>query len=140
MLTCFPGRNICFKTQVLRHPMPIFLKQEKKKSVTARKHLHVDPWLCCMKLWFFGQATSTSWASLVAQLVKNPPASAGDTGSIPGSERSPGEGNGNPLQYSCLGNLMNRRAWWATVQGSQKSQTQLSDQTTTITHSRGITL
>ena len=73
-------------------------------------------------------------------MVKNLPAKAGDECSIPGSERSPGEGNGNPLQYSCLGNLMNRRAWWATVQGSQKSQTQLSDQTTTITHSRGITL
>ena len=73
-------------------------------------------------------------------MVKNLPAKAGDECSIHGSERSPGEGNGNPLQYSCLGNLMNRRAWWATVQGPQKSQTQLSDQTTTITHSRGITL
>ena len=46
--------------------------------------------------------------------VKNPPANPGDTG-IPGSERSPGEGNGNPLQYSCLGNPMNRGAWRATV-------------------------
>ena len=48
-------------------------------------------------------------------VVKNPPASVGDTGSIPGSERSPGEGNGNLLQYSCLGNPMDRGAWWATV-------------------------
>ena len=40
----------------------------------------------------------------------------GFTGSIPGSERSPGEGNGNPLQYSCLKNPMHRGAWWATVQ------------------------
>ena len=110
--------------------MPIFLKQEKKKSVTARKHLHVDPWLCCMKLWFFGQATSTSWASLVAQLVKNPPASAGDTGSIPGSERSPGEGNGNPLQYSCLGNPLDRGTWQSTGHGVAKSQRRLSDYTT----------
>ena len=47
-------------------------------------------------------------ASLVAQMVKNPPANAGDTGSIPGSGRSPGEGNGNPLQYSCLENSMDR--------------------------------
>ena len=47
--------------------------------------------------------------------VKNPPANTGDTGSIPGSGRSPGEGNGNPLQYSCLGNPMNRGAWRATV-------------------------
>ena len=43
--------------------------------------------------------------------------SAGDTGSIPESGISPGEGNGNPLQYSCLENSMNRGAWWATVRG-----------------------
>ena len=48
-------------------------------------------------------------------VVKNPPANAGGTGFIPGSERSPGEENGNPLQYSCLGNPMNRGAWWAIV-------------------------
>ena len=52
-----------------------------------------------------------SWASLVAQLVKKLPAHAGDTGSISESERFPGEGNGNPLQYSCLGNPMDRGAW-----------------------------
>ena len=77
-------------------------------------------------------------------MVKNPPAGlpwwlsskeyacqclkAGDSGSIPGSERSPGEGNGNPLQYSCLENSMERGAWWATVhEVSQKSQTQLRE-------------
>ena len=48
-------------------------------------------------------------------------------GSIAGSGRSPGEGNGNPLLYSCLGNPMDRRAWWATVHGVTKSRTQLSD-------------
>ena len=51
-------------------------------------------------------------------MVKNLPASAGDTrdtGSIPGLGRSPGEGNGNPLQYSCLENPMGKGAWWATV-------------------------
>ena len=46
--------------------------------------------------------------------------SAGDLGSIPVLGRSPGEGNGNPLQYSCLENPMDRGAWWATVHGSQK--------------------
>ena len=46
---------------------------------------------------------------------KNPPANAGDAGSIPGLGRSPGEGNGNPLQYSCLGNPMDTGAWWAIV-------------------------
>jgi len=48
-------------------------------------------------------------------VVKNQPANAGDSGSIPGSGRSPGEGNGNPLWYSCLGNPMSRGAWQVTV-------------------------
>ena len=52
---------------------------------------------------------------------------AGDPGSIPGSGRFPGEGNGNPLQYSCLENSMGREAWWATVHGVPKIWTQLSD-------------
>ena len=46
---------------------------------------------------------------------------------MPGSGRSPGEGNGNPLQYSCLDNLVDREAWWSTVHGVAKSQTQLRD-------------
>ena len=53
-------------------------------------------------------------------VVKNLPVSAGDGGLIPGSGRSPGEGNGNPLQYSCLGNPVIRRVWWATVHGVMK--------------------
>ena len=48
---------------------------------------------------------------------------AGDPGSIPGSGRSPGEGNSNPLQYSCLENPIDREAWWATVHGVAESQT-----------------
>ena len=52
---------------------------------------------------------------------------AGDLGSIPGLERSPGEGNSNPLQYSCLENPMDRGAWWAPVHGVVKSQTRLSN-------------
>ena len=52
--------------------------------------------------------------------VKASARNAGDLGSIPGLGRSPGEGNGNPLQYSCLENPMDRGAWWATVQGSQR--------------------
>ena len=56
-------------------------------------------------------------------MVKNLPANSGDVGSIPRSGRSPGEENGNPLQYSCLGNPMERGAWWAAVQGAAKSQT-----------------
>ena len=63
-------------------------------------------------------------------VVKNPPANAGDTGSIPGSGRSPGKGNGNPPQYSCLENPTDRGVWRATAHGVTKSQTQLRDQTT----------
>ena len=65
----------------------------------------------------------------MALVLKNPPANAGDAGSIPGSERSPGVGSGNPLQYSCLGNSMGRGAWWATVHDVAKNQIQLSQHT-----------
>ena len=63
--------------------------------------------------------------------VKVSACNAGDLGSIPGSGRSPGEGNGNPLQYSCLENPMDGGAWWATVHLVTKSQTRLSDLTLT---------
>jgi len=53
-------------------------------------------------------------------MVKNPPAKAGDTGSIPGLGRCPGEGNGNPRQNSCLGNTVDRGAWQSTVHGIAK--------------------
>ena len=58
-----------------------------------------------------------------SSVVNNLPANAGDLRSIPGLLRSPGEGNGNPLQYSCLGNPMDRGAWWATIHAVAKSQT-----------------
>ena len=63
-------------------------------------------------------------------MVKNLPANpgdAGDTDLIPGLGRSPGEGNGNPLQYSCLGNLMHKGAWWATVHGVMKNWTKMNN-------------
>ena len=56
-------------------------------------------------------------------VVNNQLANAGDAGLISGSRRSPVEGNGNPLEYSCLGNLMDRGAWWATVHRVPKSRT-----------------
>ena len=70
-------------------------------------------------------------------MIKNPPANAGhigDTGSIPGSERPLREGNGNPLQYSCLENSMDWGAWQATVHGVAKGQARLSMHTHTETH------
>ena len=62
---------------------------------------------------------------------KEPACNAGDPDLIPGLGRSPGEGNENPLQYSCLGNLIDRGAWQAAVHGVAKSQTLLNDKTRT---------
>ena len=68
-------------------------------------------------------------------MMKNPPASTGEPGLFPGSRRSPGIGNGNPLQYSCLENSMDRGAWRTTVHKVTKNWTQLSAQHThTHTH------
>ena len=69
-----------------------------------------------------------AWASQVVLIIKNPSANAGDkrdSGLIPGSGRSPGEGNGYPLQYSCLENPMDREAWQTTVHRVSNDQTQL---------------
>ena len=74
-------------------------------------------------------------------MAKSLPANARDTrdaDSIPGSGRIPGEGNGNPLQCSSLGNPMDREAWWATVRGVTKSRTQLSMHTHTHTHTHHV--
>ena len=68
--------------------------------------------------------------------VKESVCNVGDPGSIPGLGRSPGEGNGNPLQYSCLENPMDRGAWQATVHAVAKCQTQLSDFTSHVVQAR----
>ena len=72
-------------------------------------------------------------------MIKGPTSAynAGDPVSIPGWGRSPGEGNGTPLQYSCLENPMDGGAWWATVHGVAKSRTRLSDFTFTFPTSPG---
>ena len=62
-----------------------------------------------------------SWGVPGGLVVENPPANAGDVGSMPAMGRSPGEGNGFPFQYSCLGNCMDRGAWQATVHGVPES-------------------
>ena len=69
------------------------------------------------------RVSSLERAAQVVLVVKYPPTNAGDprdVGSIPGLARSPGEGHGTPLQYSCLENPMDRGAWWATVHGLQR--------------------
>ena len=73
-----------------------------------------------------GASAKSNGASQVTLMVKNPSVNAGEirnTGWIPGLGKSPGEGHGNPLQYSCLRNLMDRRAWQATVHWVVKSWT-----------------
>jgi len=68
-----------------------------------------------------------NWDFPFGSAVKHLPADAGDMSSVPGLGRSPTEGNGNPFQYFCLGNPLDRWAWWATVHGDVKSRTRLSD-------------
>ena len=75
--------------------------------------------------WDVGLGTGLGNASWLS--AKESACNSGDPGSIPGSGGSPGEGNGNPLQYSCLENTMDRGAVWDTVRGIAKSQIQLSD-------------
>ena len=74
-------------------------------------------------MFYLKKAPHGFLASLVAWTVKRLPTMRERLGLIPGSGRSPGEGNGNPLQYSCLENPMDRGAWWATVHGITKSRT-----------------
>ena len=71
----------------------------------------------------FGDASFRALGFPGDSVVKNLPVNAGDMGLIPGSGRSPGEGNGNPLQYSCLENPRDRGAWWAAVHGVAKIHT-----------------
>ena len=76
----------------------------------------------------FSKPYHTRWTSQLVLMAKNLPANAGDVrdeGSIPGSRRSTGGGHGNPLQYSCLEDPMDRGAWWVAVHGITKSRTRL---------------
>ena len=100
------------------------LKLMSIESVMPSNHL-----ILCHPLLLRPKLTYNQISSMIfpGAVVRNPPANAGDArdaGLIPGSGRCPGEGNGYPLQYSCLENPMDRRAWWATVHGfSKKSDT-----------------
>ena len=88
--------------------------------------LSTAPASFCHKFWIKVDVGTLDWSNLghtpgmCGSVVKNLPANAEETGLIPGSGRSSREGNGNPLQYSCLENPMDREAWWATVHGVQK--------------------
>ena len=76
-------------------------------------------------LWCLFMVILMLSAALVPQMVKNPSANAGDPGLVPGLGKSPGGGYGNPLQYSCLENPVDRGSWRAAVHGVTKSQTRL---------------
>ena len=104
------------------------------KCLLCTRHIHI--------IWILKSNPSLkpNQASLVAQTVsKESACNAGNPGLIPGSERSPGEGHGDPLQYSCLENSMDRGAWRATVHGITDSWTRLTDtHTHTHTHTHGL--
>ena len=86
---------------------------------------HVTPWLIHVNVWP-NPLQCCEVISLQLIKINEKKKKKRDVGSIPGSGRSPGEGNGNPLQYPCLGNPMDRGAWWATIHGAAKSRTRLS--------------
>ena len=117
-----PGLHIHLPTQPPRHVWWTLMITDCTRGTNSngcRVGPGFEPGLC-----------DTTWTSQVVLVVKNLPASAGDVrevGSIPGLGRSPGGGNGNWLQYSCLENPMDRGAWQATVYRVTKSWTWLSD-------------
>ena len=121
---------------LLNAPLFILLYQGRRKEVPERGPLGSLVFPCCFLLNLQTLSLPKVWGLYTCQLlenflsgsvVENPPANAGDVGSITGSERSLGEGSGNPLQYSCLGNAIDRGVRQATVRGVMKSQTRLSD-------------
>ena len=118
----------------------MFLGRKKTKThiLRLREHWknHADQKMCekhcvCAES-FYHHLMGVGGASAThglpgGSVVKNPPANAGDAGSMPGSGRAPGEGNGNSLQCSCLGSPVDRGAWWATVHAVAKSRTRLNN-------------
>ena len=96
------------------------------------------PWIVCP--WDHKESDTTEWLSLhfrgfpSGSVVKESACNAGDPGSIPGLGRSPGEGNGNPLQYSCLEKPMDWGAWQATARGLYPWGRKESDMTEQLTH------
>ena len=117
---------------------PVEWKENRLKK-QSRKKLHLSQYSLKTSCWMLQDEAalvvpSSQGGFLGGILVKNPPANAGnarDAGSIPGSGRSPGVGNGNPLQYSCLKSSLDGGACWATVHGGAKRRTWLSTHTGT---------
>ena len=110
--------------------------------MTTVKTIALTIWIFVGKVMslLFNTLSSFAGASQVVLVVKNPPSDAEvrNAGSTLGLGRSPGEGHGNPLQYSCLENSMDGEAWWVTVHGVEKSWIPLSDFTFTFHCSLGL--
>ena len=131
--------------QMLRTPSALQEVVPESSGMRASWHLCSPSRICAFTCVFVHMGTKSAgcvpkggkgdWelvqrhvgTSQMALVVKNLPANGGDTGSVSGWERSPGGGNGNPLQYSCLENPMDRESWWAIVHGVAKSRTWLSE-------------
>ena len=97
-----------------------FVKDKLIVFIESVSELYSVPFICFANIILY-------WGFLGSSVGKESACKAGDPGSVPGLGRSPGEGHGNPLQHFCLGNPMDRRAWWAAVHGAAKSRTQLSN-------------
>ena len=135
-----PGKNTGVGCHFLLQCMKVKCESEVAQSFpTLRNPMDCSPPGSSIHGIFPGKGTGVGCHCLLRQVVlvvKNLPANAvdiRDSGSIPGSGRSPEEGNGNPLQYSCLENPMGKGAWWAAVHGLPTSRTQLNDFTFTLT-------
>ena len=108
----------------LQLPSAVILEPKKIKSVTVSRNVYFISFVICLVLvvvWYQDSKTSIGiWKQQSfpgGSVGKESTCSAGDPGSIPSLRRSPGERKGNPLQYSCLGNPMDRGSWWAIVYG-----------------------
>ena len=129
-----------------------FLSTQKEKCPRTQRNQFISsnclsPYLnvctlCILLFLFFNRANQLHYFASIYQtlglpggsVLKNPPTNVGDAGLISGSRRSSGGGNSNPLQYSWLGNPMDRGTWQATVQGAAKSHAWPSKHTTTTKH------
>ena len=130
---CFHfGSASSFLLELFLHSSPVAYW-----ACTDLGHLSFSVTSFCLFILFMGFSRQECWSVLpfpspvdhdLSELSSGDSAyNAGDPGLIPGSGRSPGEGNGNPLQYSCLENSMDGGAWWATVHGVAKNQIWLSN-------------
>ena len=121
----------------LLHPEPLPLQQSTADLCLHRRHSNTVLTQSLWGLWvlvcIYIQNYLESEVCPGGSEVKASACNVGDLGLIPGSRRSPGEGNGNPLKYSCLENPMDRGAWWVIVHRVAKCRTRLSDFTFTFT-------